>query len=195
MDMSFLDNLVHTAQAAEAAHEAVEQAGGLAALGVNGTLFLAQLVNFSAVVFVLWRWVFRPIAAHLDERSRKIEQSLQDAADIRAQKETVTAWKTEQLQEARREAAEIVSKAKQEADALRQEILAKAKEEQEMLIASGQRLLEREQEVVFAEAEKRLAELVVLATEKVLREKITDAQDKKLIADAVKAVTVTAQNE
>lgn len=195
MDMSFLHTFVHTAYAAEAAHEAVEQAGGLAALGVNGTLFVAQLINFSVVVFVLWRWVFRPITAHLEDRSRKIEQSLKDAADIRAQKETVAAWKAEQLQGAKRDAAEIVSKAKQEADALRQEILAKAKEEQEMLIASGQRLLEREQEVVLAEAEKRLASLVVQATEKVLQEKLTDARDQKLIADAVKAVTASAQHD
>ncbi len=195
MHMPFFDNLIHTAQAAEAAHETVERAGGLAALGVNGTLFLAQLINFSVVVFVLWRWVFRPIAAHLEDRSRKIEQSLKDAADIREQKEAVTAWKNGQIQEARREAAEIVSKAKLEADALRLEILQKAKEEQEMLLTSGRRLLEREQEVVLAEAEKRLAELVVQATEKVLREKITDAHDKKLISDAVQAVTTAAQNQ
>ena len=192
MDMSFFQNIIPTAQAAEAAHEAAEQASGLAALGVDGTLFVAQLINFSVVVFVLWRWVFRPIAAHLAERSAKIEQSLQDAADIREQKDSVAAWKAEQLQTAKREAADIVSKAKQEADALRQEILAKAKEEQGMLIASGQRLLEREQEAVMAEAEKRLAELVVLATEKVLREKLTDEQDKKLISEAVKAVAADA---
>lgn len=192
MDMPFFELFIHAAHAAEAVHETAEKSSGIAALGVNGTLFVAQLINFSLVFLVLWRWVFRPIAAHLAERSAKIEQSLQDAADIREQKDSVAAWKAEQLQAAKREAAEIVFKAKQEADALRQEILVKAKEEQGMLIASGQRLLEREQEAVMAEAEKRLAELVVLATEKVLREKLTDEQDKKLISEAVKAAAADA---
>lgn len=188
MDISFLDLFLKTAQAAEAAHEAAEPTGGLAALGVNGTLFLAQLVNFSVVLLVLWRWVFRPITAHLQERSQKIEQSLRDAADIRSQKETFTAWKAEQTQEANREAARIVAEAKQEADALRHELLAKAKAEQEVLISSGQRLLEREQEVLLTAAEKRLAELVVLATEKVLREKLTSEKDAALVRKAVAEV-------
>ena len=192
MDMPFFELFIHAAHAAEAVHETAEKSSGIAALGVNGTLFVAQLINFSLVFLVLWRWVFRPIAAHLEERSAKIEQSLQDAADIRAQKETVATWKAEQVRDAKKEAADIIGKAKQEAELLRQEVLAKAKVEQGALMTAGQQHLEREQEVVVAEAEKRLAELVVLATEKVLREKLNDVQDKKLVAEAVKAVTTHA---
>ncbi len=189
MDMPFFELFIHAAHAAEAVHETAEKTSGIAALGVNGALFVAQLINFSLVFLVLWRWVFRPITAHLEERAAKIEQSLKDAADIRAQKDSVTTWKAEQVRDAKNEAAHIVTKAKQEAELLREEVLAKAKTEQGLIIAAGQQLLEREQAIVLADAEKRLADLVVLATERVLREKLNDDHDKKLVAEAVKAVT------
>ncbi len=194
MDFSFIELFIHTAHAAEVAHEATESVSGVAALGVNGTLFVAQLVNFTIIFFVLWRWVFKPIAGHLAERTQKIEQSLKDAALIREQKEVFTSWQAEQMKLARVEAAEIVGNAKQEAELLKSEILTKAKEEQQAIIASGHALLEREQEHMLVEAEQKLASLVVLATEKVLREKLTNESDAKLVAHAVQAVT-TAQTK
>ncbi len=194
MDFLSFGFLAQTAFAAEAAHEAAESTGGLSALGVNGTLFIAQLINFSIIFLILWRWVFRPIAAHLSERTEKIEQSLRDAAQIREQKSAFTTWQAEQMKQARIEAGDIVTNAKKEAEALRLEILAKAKAEQEAIVASGHALLEREQQHMLAEAEQKLASLVVLATEKVLREKLTNESDAKLVANAVQAVT-TAQTK
>ncbi|MBL8031980.1 MAG: hypothetical protein JNK33_06710, partial [Candidatus Doudnabacteria bacterium] len=66
-------------EVAHASEAATGQASGLGSLGLNAKLFIAQLVNFSIIFFVLWRWVFKPITRHLQERTTRIEQSLQDA--------------------------------------------------------------------------------------------------------------------
>ena len=57
------------------ANKAVEATGGLGTLGINGKIFLAQLVNFVLVLIVLWRWAFTPIVKILDKRRDQIAKS------------------------------------------------------------------------------------------------------------------------
>src|SRR5262245_13672557 len=57
-----------------------ERAGGpLGALGVEWNLFVAQLVNFAIVFFVMWKYVYTPLMKTLDERTARIEKGLKDA--------------------------------------------------------------------------------------------------------------------
>ena len=51
--------------------------------GLEARLFLFQLVNFLIIVFVLKKFLFAPLKKMLDERKRKIEQSLQDAENAK----------------------------------------------------------------------------------------------------------------
>jgi F-type H+-transporting ATPase subunit b len=182
----FFPGLAHASEAVGSA--SVESESVLGTLGVNGKLFIAQLVNFTVIFLILWRWVFRPIGKRLDDRSKQIEQSLQDASDIHAQKLEFESWKQKEMQSARIEAANIVTKAKDEAEGLRAEIVAKAKDEEARLRTDGLELLERERTAILDESKKELAGLVVGAVEKVLREKMTDKKDFELASEALKTL-------
>ncbi len=77
--------------------------------GINLKSFLAQLVNFAIVLFVLWKWVFRPVAQGLADRTAKIEKSLDDAQQITVDKQTFETWKNAEISKVRQEAATIIS--------------------------------------------------------------------------------------
>lgn len=191
MDISHI--LFHTAQAAEAVHEATGAADTNVAgmFGISIKLFVAQLVNFGIVLLVLWKWVFTPVTKALQNRTQKIEQSLQTAENMQVQKAEFETWKKTEMTQARVAAAEVVSQAKIEAEKVREELLHKTKEEQEKLLADGKKALIQEQAQVLAEARGQLADLVVAATEKVLREKLTDKKDKELAQAALDSLKIT----
>src|SRR3989338_5412285 len=59
--------------------EAVEATGGIAALGINAKLLLAQLIHFGIVLLIFWKWIYGPVKAMLQKRQETIEKSLEDA--------------------------------------------------------------------------------------------------------------------
>ena len=69
-----------TAEHAAGTTEATE--GLLASLGINGTLFLFQLINFAIVVAILWFLVLKPLTKKMGERQEKIEDSLKNAEAV-----------------------------------------------------------------------------------------------------------------
>ncbi len=156
--------------------------------GLNIKLFLAQLLNFGIIVFVMWKWVFPPVVKALEARSSKIKQSLDDARQVAEDKNNFEKWKTEELSNTRKVASDIISKAKTEAESARTELLAKAQKEQERLITQTKDLLEAEQKRSVAEVKEEIATLVVAATEKILHSKLDARADKELIGQALKDV-------
>jgi len=153
--------------------------------GLDIKLFIAQLINFAIVLFVLWKWVFKPVAKAMTERTAKIEKSLADAKQITEDKETFETWKNAEISKVRTEAAQIITEAKTEAETTRQEILDKAKQEQAALIAQTQIRLEQEQQKALSAAKEQLADIVVTATEKIIKDKLTDKKDQELIKQAL----------
>ncbi len=168
----------------EAATETAAEAAspGVATMfGLNGKLFLAQLINFGIVLFVLWKWAFPPIVKALEARSKKIGQSLEDARNIAKEKQDFSVWKNAELFNTRKEAGEIIDKAKADAQTVRQELLSKTRAEQERVMAQTRSQLAEEKNRSVAEARQELATLVVAASEKILRGKLDEKADKELI--------------
>lgn len=183
MDINFVIKTAHAA--AETAAES-QSPGVVGLLGLNLKLFIAQLINFGIVLLVLWKWVFKPVSRNLQKRTEKIDQSLKQAAEIAQEKEHFDAWKTKEISAVRTQAGAIIDKSKSEAANLKSEILAKAKAEQAVVVAQGLAEIESAKQKAVSEAKSQLADLVVLAAEKVLKEKLDPAADKKLIKEALK---------
>jgi F-type H+-transporting ATPase subunit b len=153
----------------------------LAKLGIDWKLLLAQVVNFAVLFFVLRRYAYRPMLAFLDERKERIDRGLRNAEEATKRLEAAGVERESVLQAARAEARLIVEAAEtaaRERDAKR---LAETEERVTSLLADGKRRGAEEQARLLAEAKEELAETVVLAVEKVLREKLTEETDRKLI--------------
>ena len=168
------------------ATSAAEQAGLLGTLGINYKLFLAQLLNFGLVAFVIWKWVYNPLLKMLDERTTKIEQGLKDAEESAALKASSSEEKGAVIAEARSNARQIMEDAEVNAQEVADEKVRKTKEEVERIVTQGKDQLQSEREKMVREAKAELADLLVLATEKVAGEKLDAKKDAALIQKALK---------
>jgi F-type H+-transporting ATPase subunit b len=178
--------IAHAAEAVAEGAKAEADTGVLGMFGLNWKLFLAQLVNFGIVLFVLWKWVFKPVTKGLSDRTAKIEGSLQEAERIAKDRETFESWKQGEISTVRTEASAIITQAKQAAETLKAETLKITTEEQARLIEQTKERMAQEKTAMIESAKSELADIVVQATSTILKAKIDPAKDKQLIADALK---------
>lgn len=167
-------------------HTAEEDGGIVGLFGLNWKLFLGQLINFAIILFVLWKWVWGPVTKGLADRTKKIEDSLQEAEAINKDRADFDAWKEGEIATVRREAAEIITLAKQDAVALRSQTLEHTKQEQAKLVAQTEAKLAQEKEKLISEARNEISGLIIQSTEVILQEKLNSKKDHELIDKALK---------
>lgn len=183
---------VATESAAESsepvAEHAEEDTGVIGLFGLNWKLFLAQLVNFAIILFILWRFVFNPVIKGMQDRTKKIEDSLNDSDRIEKEKTEFETWKQAEMSKARSEAGVIIGQAKETAEVTKQNILEQAKQEQNALVERTKQQLETEKQKIVSEAKAEIASMVVASTEKILKTKLDSKTDAKLITESLKGI-------
>ncbi len=183
--------MIDIAYAAEVAHEAAkvaETASPLGQFGVNGKMFIAQLVNFVIVLLILWKWVFTPTLKTLKERTDKIEKSLDEAAAIEKERRSLEAEKVEELYKAREQGKEVIALAKSKSDKIADVMRIKAKQEVAEVVAGAKAQIAQEREQMKAELREETMVLAVAVAEKVLAKKLDKNADAELIKQALKEV-------
>ena len=167
--------------------------GVVGMFGLNWKLFLAQLVNFAIVLFVLWKWVFKPVTKGLSDRTEKIEGSLAEAERIMKDRSDFDSWKQGEINVVRTEASAIISQAKQTAEELKANTLKTTIEEQTRLIEQTKKQMEQEKTSMIESAKSELADIVVQATSTLLKAKIDPVKDKALIDEALKQASLAQE--
>ena len=175
-------------QAAEAASKSGGEADVIGMLGLNWKLFIAQLINFSLILFILWKWIFNPVTTALQNRTKKIEQSLAQAKEIERRVAELEEYKKQQITKARQEYEEIIAKAETAANQQKQEIVEAAKQQSKRLIEETERKLASEKERLLAEIKEEVADLAIMMAEKIISEKLDKKKDERLIKEILKTV-------
>jgi F-type H+-transporting ATPase subunit b len=157
-------------------------------LGIDWRLLVAQVVNFAVLLFVLNRFVYRPMLDLLEKRSQKIEQGLKDAEEARKRLAQAGVQEKEMLARARREARALLEKAEEMGKRNQEKIMEDAKAEATRLLAKAGEKMEAERAQLVAEAKMEIADVVLAATEKVLNEKLSVEKDKELIHKSLQEV-------
>lgn len=177
-----IDNMVYAhAEAAEAVASEVDGGGVLGSLGINPTLFLFQLANFIVVALILWFLILKPLTKKMSERQRLIDESLQNADKLKAKLAKSEEDYLARLADAQREAEKILEQAKHEGEQLSAELKEKTKQEIAKLAAEGKKQITSDKEEMLRNFKAEAADLVVLALEKVLQEKVDSQKDEKFI--------------
>jgi len=161
-------------------------------IDINFGLMFWTIVSFILVLVIL-RWkAFGPLQAVLDERRKAIASDLDTAQSAREEAQAALEEYRTALAESRKEAVRIVEEARKAADDRRARDLAEIE-------AEKARQLERAKEEIAAEVRSALqtiktqiAELSVLTTEKLVRAKLDEAEQKRLIEDALAGVDLSA---
>lgn len=157
----------------------------LGALGINWIQFVAQLINFAIVVFVMWKWVYTPLLAVLDKRNKEIEDGLKNAQEAKQRLADAGTEKENMLKEARVLSNTILDDAQNKADKLRGEKMALAKEEIEKVVTEAKEKIQNERTAAFSALQTDIADLVTEATFKVVS-KMDDAERRESIREAIK---------
>lgn len=142
--------------------------GGLAGLGVSLPTLLAQIVNFVILFGLLYLVAYKPIMRMLDERSRKIKESMEQTELIREQAERAEEETRKRIEEAARQGQEIIARAARMGEETRQEAEQKARQEAEILINRARLEIQRERDEAIEGLRKEFADLTILAAEKVI---------------------------
>jgi F-type H+-transporting ATPase subunit b len=165
-----------------------EDGGGSFLVSPNLGLMIWTLLSFGTTLYLLNKFAFPRISEALDKRRRAIEDSIDAAERTRQEADTLLAEYRERLKEAREQAEQIVARARKAAERREEEAKTKAKQEHEELMQHTRREIEQETRRALDEIRKEVANLTVMATEKVTRMSLDDDEHKRLIEEALSEV-------
>src|SRR6201999_3886379 len=143
------------------------------------------LIVFGLTMIVLWKVAFPRIAEALDKRQRAIEDSIDSAERTKREADELLREYRERLSDARAQADEIVTRARRTAESAESETLAEARAKREEMMEQTRRDIEAETRRAIQEIRAEVADLTVLATEKVTRKTLDTADQKRLVEEAL----------
>jgi F-type H+-transporting ATPase subunit b len=164
---------------------AAEGSGGSFLVSPNVGLMIWTLIVFGLSMYLLGKLAFPRIVEALDRRQHAIEDSIDTAERIRREAEQILAEYRERLAEARGQADEIVARARKTGEAAESELIADARAKREEMMEQTRRDIEAETRRAILEIRAEVADLTVLATEKVTRKTLTDADHRRLVEEAL----------
>ncbi len=160
-------------------------------LGLNWNDFLWHTVNFIVLIFLISRFLYKPIVGLLDERRERIRESLEAAERARAEAERSDRERENLLAETRREIQEMLTNAQQMAARIQDDARTQATEDARRIVEAAQREAEAERATAMADLRREVAGLAVLAAERVIGQSMNDKAHRKLVDDFL-AETATA---
>jgi F-type H+-transporting ATPase subunit b len=148
-------------------------------------LMVWTLLVFGITMLLLSRLAFPRISAALDKRQKAIEESIDSAERTRTEADRILAEYRQRLQEARAQADEIVQNARQMAETHEREAKGQAKELASEAAQRAQRDIEAATQRALQELRREVADLTIMATEKVTRKTLDSADQKRLVEEAL----------
>lgn len=147
-----------------------------------------SIINFFVLLAILYKFLYKPVLKVLDDRKQEVANNLSQAEGSRKQAEEMFANYKLQLEEATRQAAEIVNNANKSAEEAKNQVMAQAREEAAAISEKAQQEIIREKEKAMKEVRDEIANLAVLAAGKVLEKSITKEDHDKMLKDFVSQV-------
>jgi len=148
-------------------------------------LMIWLLLAFFVTLFILRKYAFPAIGDALDRRQRAIEESIDAAERTRTEADALLAEYRQRLTDARAQADEIVARAERAGEVARDESLAAAKTQREELHEQTLREIEAAKRAALQEIRREVADLTVLATEHVTRKTLDEADQRRLVEEAL----------
>lgn len=163
--------------------EGIAQA--LERLGINGVGLLAQIVNFSLLMFLLYVVAYKPVVRLLDQRSSRIQESMQQAEEIKAELTRTREDYAAEIRRARTEAQDILNKAMSEGDRLRAAARDEGRREADAFLERARAQIQRDSEEASRELRAQVANLALLAAGRVVNQTFDSSDHYRLIDEVL----------
>jgi F-type H+-transporting ATPase subunit b len=151
-------------------------------LGIDWTKLIAQTVNFAVVLFVLWKFAYRPVLAMLEARRQKVEESMVNAERIKSELARTEAARQDVLDQANTQANKLLEEARAAAAKVQEAETQKAIKAAEEIITKAKEAGAAERAQLLGELRREVGKLVVETTKKVTG-KVLTAEDQQRLAE------------
>lgn len=150
-------------------------------LGIEPSLLLAQIINFSIIVVILTKFLYKPILAMLAKRKKEIEEGLAITERLRLEEEKLGIRREKLLFEARKEARTIIDEAKSLGKEAEREIVIAAHREAGEINEKAKREVVALHEALSHDIRRESVELAALMAKQLVGSVLTSADQHKLI--------------
>ncbi len=158
-------------------------------LGISLPTLIAQIVNFLILLGLLYLVAYKPIMRMLDERSRRVRESMEQTELIKQQAEQAEEEVKKQLIAASKEGQKIITRAARTGEDVRQKAQQEARQDTESLITRARVEIQRERDEAIDELRKEFADLTILAAGKVIDRSLDKKTHRQLIDKVLKEST------
>jgi F-type H+-transporting ATPase subunit b len=148
-------------------------------------LMIWTLLSFAITLWVLKRYAFGPIQKLIDDRRERIRQSVEEADRAREEARSLLEEHRALIGQARSEAESILSEARKIADGMRERMRAETEEERQRRLEETNRQIEQATQQALGEIRREVANLSLLAAEKITRRTLSGADQRRLIDEAL----------
>lgn len=155
-------------------------------LGIEPKLLFAQIINFTIIIVVLTKLLYKPILTMLEKRRKEIEEGLSLSQKMREEEEKMKSRKEKLIEEARKEARVILEEAKKHAKEVEKDIVAQAHGVASEVIAKGKSEVELLHLKLSKNMQREAVELAAAMTKRLLSSILSSADQHKLIQKHLK---------
>ena len=148
--------------------------------GLNWAGFIAQVITFGIVAYVLKTYAFGPIIDVLEERRRRISEGQANADKIKAQLAESEVKYREMLDQANAQSQKLIDEARQSGEAVRARAVQDATAEAERVAARGREQTQLEHDRVISEIKREMGRLVIETTSKVTGKVLTSEDQQRI---------------
>ncbi|MBX4187673.1 MAG: F0F1 ATP synthase subunit B, partial [Candidatus Doudnabacteria bacterium] len=130
----------------------------------------------------------KPLGKTLSDRQEKIESGLKNAEYMEDEKKKFEDWRNDEMRKVRASTEKVLKTATETADQIRQETVNGAQVQAARLIEQAKAAIDNEKQQALKDAKSSIAELVILASEKILKAKLDSKKDQELVSESVKDI-------
>ena len=163
-------------------------------LGIDLSVLISQLVSFFVLFGLLYLVAYKPLMRMLDERSRRVKESMDQTEYIKEQADLAEKETAKRIKEASKEGQKLVNRAMQAGEEMKLKAKDEAKKEAETLINRARTEIERERDDAIGELRKEFADLTIMAAEKVIDRSLDKKTHRQLINKVLEESTVENKN-
>lgn len=169
-----------------------EEEGGSFLVSPEFGLMIWTLIAFGITLLILKRAAFPRISDALEKRASRIQQNIDASERQREEADQLLAEYRERLKEAREQAEDIVARARKAGETVKSEAADEGRAKRDEMIESAKKDIEAETKRSLQQIRNEIADLTVLATERVTRKSLSEEDQKRLVEEALGEVDFSA---
>lgn len=155
-------------------------------------LMIWTLVVFGVSLYILNKAVFPRLRDILDKRQHSVEETMDAADRTRGEADKLLDEYRERLREARQQAEEILQRARHTAEGHQSHAIEEAQAKREEMMEQARREIQAETRRALEQIRGEVADLTVMATERVTRKVLTEEDQRRLVSDALQELDFSA---